>query len=211
MLYRDANGDVTDVSPGSDGNVLTLVGGVPAWAAAADQSPAFLHGDPSVAVYSALIGAAAPATPGTRGAGGFSLSEFSDSQDQSIVWQFAMPTFYGGGDLQADVYWTSESAGGSDTDGNVAWEGAMERLSDVGPINLDTAAFGTVLSSTGTFPAARSTGDIVKTTLPLFDDATKKNSVIAGELFRFALARDAAVANNFADAVHLVGVVFHEV
>ncbi len=185
MLYRDANGDVTDVSPGSNGEVLTLVGGVPAWAAASLAVDEFIAFTPSDAIYGAINSIALIAQPGVRNLR--QTLEFADDSvgNENIVFSDVMASFYDAANsLEVRIDWAAPAAV---VVGDVKWNAAFESLS-IGADDIDAESF--AADQTVTTAAPGTTGFLARTTIPF--TTLQAGSIAAGEDFRLQIVRDAA-------------------
>lgn len=109
--------------------------------------------------------------------------DFDGSTDEEAVFTGILPTNYGAGGLDVNIWWTATSA----TSGNVRWQAAIERM-DVSSLDIDADSFAAFQSAGGVPPAT--SGQIVKTTIVLTDGA-QMDSLAAGELFRLKIRRDA--------------------
>lgn len=125
--------------------------------------------------------ASAYATFDTRN--GHPCLDFDGSTDEEAVFTGVLPTHYGGGGLDINIFWAATSA----TSGNVRWQAAIERI-DVSSLDIDADSFASFQSAGGTPPGT--SGQVIKTTIALTSGANM-DSLVAGELFRLKIRRDA--------------------
>lgn len=188
MLYRDSAGNITEVDTftATDGEVLTRVAGVPAWAAPSLAVKAFVGTDPNGVIFQ-TIGALVQAAIEVRDT--FPIIAFDQATDEGALWELEMPEDYDGGNLSVSIFWTSDG-----TAGDVGWEGQFER-NEAGHV-ITAAAFAAAQSITD---ASAADGEIVEAIIP-FTNA-QADLLAGGDPFRFLLARDIAVGSNLlADA-----------
>lgn len=124
------------------------------------------------------------ATIDTRNA--IAVLDFDASTDESMVFVGVIPegaTLTGG--VAIYIHWMATSA----TSGAVIWEASIERSNT----DLDSDSFDTVAFASGT--ASGTSGIITKTTIT----TTNIDSVVAGDLFRLKISRDADGTNGTDD------------
>ncbi len=189
MLYRDAGGNLTEVDTAgaANGEVLTRVGGVPAWAAAGGAVRASIGTDPNSVIFQ-TIGALAQAAAGLRDT--YPMIVFDQVTDQGALWELVMPESYAGGDLSVAVFWTSDG-----TAGTVEWDGQFER-NEAGHV-ITAAAFAAVQTITDAAPGVDGT---IEEAVIAFTNA-QADGLAGGDPFRFLLSRDISTGGNLlADA-----------
>jgi hypothetical protein len=178
MLYRDAAGRVEEVDTSSaiDGDVLTRVGGLPAWVAPGSIVHDYFHCDPVEAIYTPIDPGGGPVTPAVAGFfGSHATTDFATGVARGVVWQKAIGPEYGGGSLLVDLYWVT-SAGDV---GTVDWSVSLER-NEAGH-NIGTDTFGTPVA----FPASPGApaGDIILVSTTLIG-AGPLNGLMANDPLR---------------------------
>jgi hypothetical protein len=115
---------------------------------------------------------------------------FDQTTEEAVYWELLMPRFYSGGDITVNV-WSIAAAGL--VAGTVCWGGSLERL----PVNFDQDgdSFDTEdVSSADTVDGT--SGEPILSTITM----THKDSIVAGDCFRFKLARKVASDNLAGDA-----------
>jgi hypothetical protein len=197
MLYRNAAGAIEEVDTASaaDGQVLTRVLGVPAWAASTLAIRATMEANPNDAIYQA-IGALALPTASLRDT--FPIISYDPDTDQGVPFELVVPMSYDGGDLTVTIYWTSTAVVN-----DVTFDGSFER-NEAGH-NITASAFAAVKSVTDTAPAVD--GDIEAATIAFTNG--EADSIVAGNMFRFLLTRDAD-ADTLLAAAQVLGITIIE-
>jgi hypothetical protein len=110
--------------------------------------------------------------------------DFDASTNESAVFSGVMPTNYSGNGLTVRIGWSAETA----TTGNVVWNASIERT-DEAVLDIDADSFAAAQAATGTAPG---TSGQVRITTITFTNGAQMDSVVAGELFRIKITRDAA-------------------
>ena len=115
--------------------------------------------------------------------------DFDADTDESSVFTGVMPRHYAGTTgVTVTLYWAAATATANDCVWDVSWE----RIDDEG-LDIDADSFAAVQSATATAPGT--SGQVQYTTIA-FTDGAQMDSVVAGELFRLKVTRD---ANNGSD------------
>lgn len=125
--------------------------------------------------------AAAAATQSTRNAR--DMLQFDGNSDEEAVFTSVLPLSYASGGLTCDLYVAFTSA----TSGSVRFQAAIERI-DVSNLDLDADSFTSFQSAGGTAPGT--SGQVIKVSIP-FTSGAQMDSLVAGELFRLKIRRDA--------------------
>jgi hypothetical protein len=149
---------------------------------AVDQNPALIVWTPA----SYEPPAASYATLDTRNS--HPVLDFDAAADESAVFRGILPHAYQGGGLTVDLLWTTTSA----TSGNVIWEVSIERIG-VNVLDIDGDSFATAIAATAAVDAT--IGEVIETSIS-FSDGAAMDSLVAGEMFRLKVTRD---ANNGSD------------
>lgn len=182
MLYRDADGNVTEVSPGGAGNVLTLVGGVPTWQSSSIAVDEFVVFTPDDAIFGEVQGFQ-NAEPGVRNLR--PILEFDDTVLEAIVFSGAMAAHYDvTHSLEVRIDWSGPATVGG---GDVQWLAAWESLSLLAD-NIDANSFATAQGAVGMVPGT--SGQIQRTTITF--TSAEADGIAPGEDFRLQISRDPA-------------------
>lgn len=194
MLYRDVNGDVDEITIGSNGDILTVVGGVPAWSSAALGQDAFQVFTADEAIFSLVNGATALADVADRnerivldfsdGSGG------QDNPNETIVFASVIPDFYDDASksLEVRIDWAAPAG---ITAGAVVWDAAWEAMHDKAagsPIDIDAAGGSFAAAKTVTSTTAGVTGQITRSIITF--TSAEADALLAGEDYRLWLKRD---------------------
>ena len=132
-----------------------------------------------------------PATPAGRNA--HPVLEFDDTAGESAVWTSIMPRHYRGGGLTVRVHFAMKTA----TSGTVDWDVCFERIGE-GQQDIDEDGFAAAQSADdNTVPATCGHVAVAEITL---SDGAQIDGILAGELFRTKLTRDAASDDAAGDA-----------
>lgn len=121
-----------------------------------------------------------PATPSLRN--GHPVLFFDGSTDEEAVFSAVMPAAYNGGGLTIDTYWVFTA-----TSGSLRVQAAIERI-DLSSLDIDADSFASFQSAGGSAPGTA--GQVIKVSVALTDGAQIDN-LVAGELFRLKIRRDA--------------------
>lgn len=111
------------------------------------------------------------------------LLAFDGTTDEEAMFTKRLPLNYNGNGLTLDTYWSFTSA----TSGSLRVQAAIERI-DLSSLDLDADSFASFNSAGGTAPAT--SGQVIKVTIP-FASGAEMDSLVAGELFRLKIRRDA--------------------
>ena len=132
-----------------------------------------------------------PATPAARNA--HPLLEFDDSTGESAVWTGVLPRHYRGGGLTVRIHYAMKTAVAGTTD----WDMAFERIGEAQQ-DIDSDGFAAAQSADdNTVPATCGHVGVAEIT---FADGDEIDNILAGELFRTKLTRDAASDDAAGDA-----------
>lgn len=108
---------------------------------------------------------------------------FDAAADEAVDFRGVMPAHYVGGGVNVVLHWRAASA----TSGDVVWTSAFERQADGGQ-DTDSDGFATAESATATTQATA--GALEYTSIPHTNGA-EMDSVVAGDVFRLRITRDA--------------------
>lgn len=109
--------------------------------------------------------------------------DFDGSADEEAVFSAVLPDGYGGGGLTVSTWWSFTSA----TSGNLRVQAAIERCNLAG-LDIDSDSFASFNSAGGTAPS--NSGQVHKIDI-LFADGSEMDGLLAGEVFRLKIRRDA--------------------
>jgi hypothetical protein len=209
MLYRDVNGDVTDVVPGVNGQVLTLVGGVPDWTNPDVVVKESFQADAVDAIFKQINidlggGAAVIANPSTDTEGTHFVLSYDESSRRGTPWQKHAPQSYSGGDLAAHIFWAPDGANNA---GTARLAVAIERNEAGHPLGADAFA-AAVFATTA---AAGAGGTEIETVINI--SGASLDGITAGDPLRLFFARvgDDAVNDTLNVKLLLVRIVIEEV
>jgi len=193
MLYRDANGDVTEIVPGSNGEVLTLAGGVPTWASASLSVNVFQAFTGIDAIYGAINGQTGIANTAVRNKRvtlTFSDTAAAAADNQNIVFASTIPDYYDSAtkSLAVRIDW---AAAVGVVAGSVKWNAAWERANLLG-LDIDTESFAAAKSVTTATSAV--SGQLSRTTITF--TSAEADGLLAGEDYRLQIVRDANAAGD---------------
>lgn len=119
--------------------------------------------------------------------------DFDGSTNESAVFTGVMPQHYAGGGVTVYIHYSMTSATTDDVD----WDVAFERIGDQ-QLDIDADSFAAVQSVDGTVvPGTSGFVDVVS--IP-FTNGAQMDSVVAGELFRLKITRDAVSDTDATDA-----------
>lgn len=113
--------------------------------------------------------------------------DFDASTEEKGVFTAVMPRNYGGGGVTNTIHWVAGTA----TGGSVVWQTAFERIGTVLDIDADDFATG----NNGTTVVVGTTG-LPMTTAIAHTNGAAMDSVAVGELFRLAVTREVADAQD---------------
>lgn len=181
LIAGGAAGAATRLPKGTDGHVLTLVSGAPAWAAPAAAPSA---GTKTYAVFDAMRfqpPASAYATFDTRNS--IAVLDFDAASDESAFAVGVLPeSAVVSSGLKVRIHWLATTA----TSGNVRWRVAFEKMTT----DLDADSFDTAAEATG---AANGTSGIETITEIA---VTTIDSLTAGDIYRLRITRVGTDATN---------------
>ncbi len=123
-----------------------------------------------------------PATPDLRNL--HPVLDFDATIDEEAVFSAVMPEHYGGGGVTVEIHYSMSSA----TTNNTVWQGAFERIG-IGSQDVDSDGFA-AFNSSGQDAVPGTSGFVGIATIT-FTNGADMDSVVAGELFRFKVRRDA--------------------
>lgn len=187
MLYRDASGDVDSVNPGNNGQLLTLVGGLPVWQDASLSAVAFDYWTPSDALFGAINSQTGIARMGVRNRRTELL--FTDTaaapadNENAVFMGVVIPDYDAANSLALRIDWAAPAAV---VVGSVKWNAAFERMA-LGVDDIDVDDFAAIQTVTTVAPGT--TGFLVRTTIPF--TTAQADSIAAGEDYRLQIVRDA--------------------
>ena len=119
--------------------------------------------------------------------------DFDGTTNEYAVFSDVMPQNYDGGGVTVYIHYSMSSATSNDID----WDVAFERIGDQ-QLDIDSDDFAAVNSvDNTTVPGTSGLVDIVSIA---FTDGADMDSVVAGELFRIKINRDAASDTATGDA-----------
>lgn len=113
--------------------------------------------------------------------------DFDDTTEEKAVFTGVLPRNYAGGGLTGVLFWTATSG----TSGTVVWQTAYERVGTVLDIDADSFATG----NNGTTVAVSTSGSVTSTSIAHTDGA-QIDSLAVGEVFRLAVTREVADAED---------------
>lgn len=131
-----------------------------------------LHNEPPASAY---------ATPDLRN--GHVVLDFDGATDEEAVFSAILPRHYGGGGLTVTTWWAFTSA----TSGSLRVQVAIERI-DASSLDIDADSFASFQSAGGTAPGTN--GQVIGVAVT-FTSGAQMDSLVAGELFRLKVRRDA--------------------
>lgn len=132
-----------------------------------------------------VLPASAPATTGTRNDHKFIA--FDPDTDQNVSFESVLPSNYGAGNINVNLWWAANGA----TTGNVRWDVAFETLVE-GVEDLDDINGASAQSATAT--TASVDGKLTKTTIA-FTQA-QADGIAANQVYRLRITRDANHASD---------------
>jgi hypothetical protein len=147
--------------------------------------------------------AAAFATADTRNA--HPVLDFDGATDEEAVFTAVLPASYRSNGLTVDTFWSFTSA----TSGSLRVQAAIERI-DASGLDIDADSFAAFQSAGGTAPA---TSGMVIVVSVAFTSGAQMDSLVAGELFRLKIRRDAdgtSGTDDIATDAELLAVVVKE-
>ena len=209
MLYRNAAGDITDVVPGTPGQVLTLVGGVPEWQDASlsvNVFQAFTAKDGVFGAINGQTGIAGVAARNKRTSLIFTDTAAAPADNQNIVFESTIPTYFDSASKSLEVRLDWAAPVGVVL-GAVKWNAAWERVNTLG-LDIDTESFAAAKSVTTTTSVV--SGQLSRTTITF--SSAEADGLLAGEDYRLQVIRDAnAVGDTLVGVAGLLYVSIVEV
>lgn len=127
--------------------------------------------------------------------------DFDAAADESAVFTAIMPRNYAGGGVTVYLHWVATDT--NDTH-HCFWDAAFERISGQ---DIDADGFAAVQSNDTTHPNATSGIETI-TDIP-FTNGAQMDSVVAGDIFRLKITRDAVNDDMTGDA-ELLGIEIKE-
>jgi len=177
------------LAAGTNGHVLTLAAGTPAW-----QAPSAGSGTKTYAVFTPMTSqppATNYATLDTRNS--IAVLDFDDTTEESIFWVFVMPEAASlASGLIVNIFFMASTA----TSGDARFGVQFERMNT----DLDSDSFDTATEAT---VATNGTSGIVT---KLAITCTAIDSLAAGELYRLKIYRDTSGADTITGDVEVVAV-----
>jgi hypothetical protein len=197
MLYRQADGTVTEVDTAgaTDGQILTRVAGVPAWADGSSLANlVFQDYDANDAIFEAVNGStnlAQIVARNQRSVLGFSDGGGDpDFADESIVFAGVMPTYFNPPeDLDVVIDWLAPAAVAV---GDVVWQVAWEALTpQTAAANADTATgvFSTAKDDSAAPVTTGAVGLVNRSTLTFAPADFDTTPMVAGDAYRLHIVR----------------------
>lgn len=113
---------------------------------------------------------------------------FDDATDESAQFSGFLPNNYAGNGLTIICFWVALSA----TSGDIVIDVSIER-DDLGGLDIDADSYAAVVSDTSTAPG---TSGQIFTTDHVFTSGAAMDGLLAGELFRVKVTRDANAAGD---------------
>src|SRR3990167_954559 len=128
--------------------------------------------------------------------------DFDATTEEKAVFTGIMPRNYAGGGVTNTLFWS----GGTATSGTVVWQTAFERVGTV--LDIDGDSFATGNNGTTVTP---STAGSTTSTAIAHTDGAQMDSIAVGELFRLAVTREVADAQDSkVDDAELLGIEIKE-
>lgn len=195
MLYRDSSGNVDEVAIGAAGDILTVVGGVPAWqAASVALTNVFDRFTAADAIFELVNGAtnlAAIAARNDRAVLNFADGGPPGTDDnQTIVFASVIPQDYNDATKSLEVRLDWAAPVGIIA-GDVVWDVAWEALHDKAngsPLDIDVAGGSFAAAKTVTSTTAGVTGQITRSVLTF--TSAEADALLGGEGYRLWVKRD---------------------
>lgn len=129
--------------------------------------------------------------------------QFGATTDVEAVFTAVLPSFYSGGGLTVNTFWAFATA----VSGSLRVQSAIERI-DTSSLDIDADSFAAFQSAGGTAPST--SGQVIK--IPItFTSGAQMDSVVARELFRLKIRRDADDTSGTDDATGNAQLLFIEV
>lgn len=125
--------------------------------------------------------ASAFATPDLRNS--HPTLDFDGTTDEEAVFTCILPRHYGGNGLTLNSYWSFTSA----TSGSLRVQAGIERM-DVSSLDIDADSFASFQSAGSSAPGT--SGQAIGNSIA-FTSGSQMDSVVAGEMFRLKIRRDA--------------------
>jgi hypothetical protein len=180
IYYRNSGGLLTRLGVGSDGQVLKLSSGLPAWGT--DSTGGGGGGPGQTLGFFNMADNVAPATSfatwDTRN--NRLVLVFTDSADLDAVFPGWLSRGYSGNGITLTLV-TSAVA----TSNNIVWEACWERI-DAGGLDTDSDSFATCKSATA---AVNATSGVTTYTTIAFTNGAEIDNLAAGEAYRLKIRR----------------------
>ncbi len=130
--------------------------------------------------------------------------DFDAGTDETAQFTAIMPSNYAGGGVTVVLQWAASTA----TTGNVVWAVSFEDIGDETQ-NIGSDGFASAQSVTA---AAPGTSGLVQYSSVAFTNGAQMDSVVAGDLFRIRVVRDADNVNDtMTGDAELVGLEIREI
>jgi hypothetical protein len=190
IYYRNSGGLLTRLGVGSDGQVLKLSSGLPAWGT--DSTGGGGGGPGQTLGFFNVTDNVAPASNfasfDTRN--NHLALAFTDAADLDAVFPGWLARGYSGNGITLTIVW----AGATATSGNVVWEACWERI-DASGLDIDADSFASCKSATA---AASATSGATTYTTIAFTNGAEIDSLVAGEAYRLKVRR---IGSNGSDTM----------
>lgn len=165
------------------GDVLTTVAGTATW-----QAPAAGGVD-----WAIMFGAASNEPPASAFAtldtrNSHPVLDFDAATDESAVFRGVLHPGYANSGVNVRLIWAASTA----TSGNVIWEVSFERV-NAGALDIDADSFATAVTASAAADSV--SGETTETTIAVSNGASM-DSLVAGEMFRLKVTRDANHASD---------------
>ena len=193
MLFRVASGEVEELPIGAGTQVLTVVGGIPAWQNAAGSN-AFRVFTPNEALFAPINGQTGIARIGLRNNRPpllFIDTAAAAADNENAVFMDVLPASYSAANsLEVRIDWAAPAA---ITGGDVKWNAAFERMAILSD-DIDVDSFAAIQTTTTTTSGV--TGQLSRTLITF--TSAQADGLLAGEDYRLQIVRD---SNAIADTL----------
>jgi len=133
---------------------------------------------------------------------GHPVLDFDPTVNEDAIWTRNLSDNYNGDGLTLDTYWTFTSA----VAGTLGIQASIERM-DAASLDIDADSFATFQTATGAVPGT--SGQILKVSIT-FASGSAMDNLVAGEMFRLKLQRDAVGTDTAAGDAELLCAVLKE-